>query len=192
MWGIGRRRPSSTGYAISSIGSGTIIASAKGLRCPPTALRLSCAKNYRKVIQLVSRIGELFVHGTGVLVGTRAFDGGDGDIHPAVPFEYFFVLIRSHPIGYAAEPECPVDRIRISIDIVGILVADPARMSFQIDFGNDDRPRLPHHTQLLHGADDVVDMFERSLAEHQVDAVGAERGDEVEVAAHHHTKVRRR
>src|SRR5450631_4189009 len=34
MWAIGRQRPSSTAYVISSIGSGIIIASANGLRRP--------------------------------------------------------------------------------------------------------------------------------------------------------------
>src|SRR5450432_4272197 len=107
-------------------------------------------------------------------------------------FEYLPILIRTHPIGCAAKPERSVERIRISVDVVGILIPDPARMSLQIYFGNDGGTRPAHGTELLDSAHDIIEMLERRLTEHEVDASGAERGHEVKVAAYHHTKPRRR
>src|SRR5580693_6991496 len=100
--------------------------------------------------------------------------------------EYLLVFIRTHPIGYAAKPERPVKRVRIAVDVVGILVPDPARMSLQVDFGDDDGARLAHGTELLDCADHVIEMLERRLAEDHVDTAGAERGHEVKPAVYHH------
>src|ERR1700722_8844463 len=107
-------------------------------------------------------------------------------------FEYLPVLIRTHPIGNAAKPERPVERIRIPVDIVGILVPDPPRMGLQIYFGNDDGTRFAHGTELLDGANHIIEMLERRLTEDDVDTIVAEGGHEVKAAAYHHAQLRLR
>ena len=89
-------------------------------------------------------------------------------------FEYLPVLIRTHPIGNAAKPERPVERIRIPVDIVGILVPDPPRMGLQIYFGNDDGTRFAHGTELLDGANHIIEMLERRLTEDDVSSLLAQ------------------
>src|SRR5450759_4572464 len=95
------------------------------------------------------------------------------------------VLHWTLSVRSASKPEGVIEPLRVPVDVVGVLVANPTRMCLQVDLSHDDRSRSTDAAaQPPHRRVDVIEMLECSLAEDQINGVLSERRREIEVIAH--------
>src|SRR4030095_6752183 len=98
---------------------------------------LCCAKHYRQVFHLIDLVDEALAQSSGFPAARlNSCEGNNVYLPPPATLKHPLVLVGSNPVRAAAKPECLIHAVRIPVDVVGVLVANPSRMSLQIDLRN--------------------------------------------------------
>ena len=101
-------------------------------------------------MHLVFRGDKGSVHsGGGLRVRGAIVDRGDLNRVPTGLLESSPVMQWAEAVGNARKVKPAVQPIRITVNIVGIMVADPAGMGFQVDFGDDSCPAFAYTEKLI-------------------------------------------
>ena len=113
--------------------------------------------------------------------GSIVRDGTKPMLAPALDSESPHVVGRALPVRLPRKAEQPVDRLRVAIDVVRVVLADPARMRLQIDDVDGLAARLCDPRQTRDGVGNAVVVLERRAADDQVEGPSLGEARDVEI-----------